>query len=618
MKCPGAMLALPLLAFGAAAPSPVADAAMKGDIAAVRTLIQQKSDVNAQQPDGATAMQWAAYRNELALADLLIAAGANVKTANREGATPLYLASLQGSAPMLKRLLDAGADPNELGPQGETPLMLAARSGNLVSIKLLLDHKAQIDAKDKLRGTTALMWAVEQSHPPAVRLLIERGADVKVNSDPDAGGKPRNNLANPKTQRQNSFFGANFGAGGAASGAPGPAKPPVPKKSAAEVAEELTEAGVDPNLLSGFVDLGNLPPGVEVSTLIQQLAQFGFGKQVKDGGGLTALVLAAREDCRECAQSILGAGADVNQLTNYGWTPLLAATQNRHYKLAAYLLDHCASPNISNNGGWTPLYLATDNRNIESGDYPVRTPDLDHLDFIKLLLDKGANVNARVCGPPSMPSAQPKATQPKTPDCVGDSTETRTNFTMQWLFEEGATAFLRASQSGDVPLMRLLLAHGADPRIFTAHNVTPLAVASGIGWVEGVTYEWSEADTAEAVKMCLTLGIDPNVADDEGRTALHGAAHKGRPDVIQLLVDAGAKLDAHDGGSRDTVNGALVDETFIPLDWARGLVRVGVQSAIAHPEAEKLLVKLMADRGIPVPPPPKSSICLTKGIGGCQ
>src|SRR5580692_1848712 len=71
------------------------------------------------------------------------------------------------------------------------------------------------------------------------------------------------------------------------------------------------------------VPRGNLPPGVEVSTLVQQLAQFGFGKQVKDGGGLTALVLAAREDCLECAQVILGAGAGVNQITNYGWTALL-------------------------------------------------------------------------------------------------------------------------------------------------------------------------------------------------------------------------------------------------------------------------------------------------------
>src|SRR6185437_7135196 len=105
-----------------------------------------------------------------------------------------------------------------------------------------------------------------------------------------------------------------------------------------------------------------------------------------------------REGCLECVQVLVASGARVNETTNYGWTPLLTATQNRYYKLAAYLLDHGANPNTANNGGWTPLYLATDNRNIESGDYPVRKPDMDHLDFIKLLIDKGANVNARICG----------------------------------------------------------------------------------------------------------------------------------------------------------------------------------------------------------------------------
>src|SRR6185312_14896205 len=132
---------------------------------------------------------------------------------------------------------------------------------------------------------------------------------------------------------------------------------------------------------------------------------------------------------------------------------------------------------------------ATDNRNIENGDYPVRKADMDHLEFIKLLLDKGANVNAR----------------------IKDSTETRTVFTNQWLDENGATAFLRASQSGDLVLMKLLLAHGADPKIATTLNVTALQVAAGIGWVEGITYEWSPQSTYEAVKMLLDLGIDPNI-----------------------------------------------------------------------------------------------------------
>ena len=88
--------------------------------------------------------------------------------------------------------------------------------------------------------------------------------------------------------------------------------------------------------------------------------------------------------------------------------------------------------------------------------------------------------------------------------------------------------------------------------------------------------------------------------------------------MIRLLVDHGANLEAHDFGSRDTVNGAMKGMTWIPLDWARGLVRVGVQSAIAHPEAETLLVKLMIQRGLKVPPPPTSSICLTKGVNGCE
>jgi ankyrin repeat protein len=87
--------------------------------------------------------------------------------------------------------------------------------------------------------------------------------------------------------------------------------------------------------------------------------------------------------------------------------------------LEFFLLDHGADVNLANKGGWTPLYLATDNRNIESGDYPVRRPDMDHLEYIKVLLNKGANVNAR----------------------VKDSTETRTVFTNQWLDENGATAF---------------------------------------------------------------------------------------------------------------------------------------------------------------------------------
>jgi len=586
-----AALAITVAGWSAAS-SPVADAAMNGNMIALNSLIQQKADVNAPQADGATAIQWAAYKNDAKMADVLIAAGANVKTPNRDGATALQLACLNGSAVMIGKLLKAGADPNELAPKGETPLMFAARNGNVDAIKVLLAAKADVNAKEKVRGTTALMWAAEQGHPEAVKILAENGADVGATSAPDSKGA-RAYLAPTVQQRQNSSqatggLGAQgIGAGGGRAGRGGGGRGAGRGAAAGGAGAEEEDA---------------------VAAADAQAAAFSFGRQTDtDGGGLTALVLAARENCLECAKVLIDAKADVNEVTHYGWSALLTATQNRHYKLAAFLLDKGANPNIANKGGWTPLYLATDNRNIEGGDYPVRKPDMDHLEYIKLLIDKGANVNARVCGSASTPAV-----------CSGDSTETRTNFTMQWLREDGATAFLRAAQSSDIELMKLLLAHGADPKIATANNDTALAVASGIGWVEGVTYEWSEAENIEAVKMCLDLGIDPNAADVEGRTALHGAAHKGRNEVVKILVDRGAKLDARDKGSRDTVNGDMKGLTWEPLNYAQGLVRVGVQSAIAHPETAKLIKELMVAKGLEIPPDITSSICLTKGVKGCQ
>jgi ankyrin repeat protein len=178
--------------------------------------------------------------------------------------------------------------------------------------------------------------------------------------------------------------------------------------------------------------------------------------------------------------------------------------------------------------------------------------------------------------------------------------------------EEGATAFLRAAQSGDLKLLKLLLENGADPKINTEYNVTPLMVASGIGWVQGVTYEWSPEMTLATVKLLLDLGADVNAQDSmDGRTALMGAAHKGSNAVIEMLVEHGADLAARDIGSRDTIN-ALAGVRFQPIDYADGLVRIGVQSAIAHPDTFALLKKLMKDRNLPVPKEGRTleSICV--------
>jgi len=596
--------------------SDVADAAMRGDGAAVRALIGQKADVNAPQNDGATALHWAVYRGDRELVQLLIRAGANVRASNREGATPLWLASVNGDASILSALVEGGADVNEKLPLGRTPLMVAARTGTLDAIKVLLDHGADPNAKDTLRGTTPLMWAADEGHADAIKLLIDRGADVKARSAPAERGRGPALGKSGDPRRAVAALGAAIAAGqqipglGQIGGLNGSARAASQSdidaaKNAGgrgDIAGAQGAAAGAPSTGSGQAGRGGRGRGGNAAGDANgfdendDAAVAAFGRRgqpaPKDGGELTPLVFAVRANDLDSVKVILAAGADINQTTGYGWSPLLVATQNRYYKLGAYLLDHGADPNLANKGGWVPLYLATDNRNIESGDYPVRKGDMDHLDFIKLLLDKGAKVNAR----------------------IKDSTETRTVFTNQWLDENGATAFLRASQSGDIVLMRLLLSRGADPKIKTELGVDALHVAAGIGWVEGITYEWSAKDTLEAVRLLLDLGLDPNSQAATGRVALHGAAHKGATAVVQLLVDRGARMDIRDYGNTDNRGSReLATHTWLPVDYADGLVRVGVQSAIPHPETGLLLRKLMAEKGLPTPPVGRTleSICIT-------
>ena len=583
-----------------AARSDIADAAMRGDAAAVRALLARKADVNAPQADGATALHWAVYRGDRELVVALIRAGANVKAANREGATPLWLASVNGDAAILTALIEAGADANEPLPFGRTPLMIAARTGKVDAMVVLLDHGANPNAKETLRGTTPLMWAADEGHAEAIKLLIDRGADIKARSAPAERGRGPALGKSGDPRRAVAALGAAVAAGqqipglGQLGGLNGSARAAGrgDVEAAASAGGRGDVAAVTGGRRGGGRGTAAGADGFDQNDDAAVAAFGGRGPQPKDGGQLTALVFATRANDLESVKVLLAAGADVNGVTGYGWSPLLVATQNRYYKLGAYLLDRGANPNLANKGGWVPLYLATDNRNIENGDYPVRKGDMDHLDFIKLLLDKGANVNAR----------------------LKDSTETRTVFTNQWLDENGATAFLRASQSGDLVLMKLLLSHGADPKVKTELGVTALQVAAGIGWVEGITYEWSPKDTLEAVRMLLDLGLDPNDQAATGRVALHGAAHKGATAVVQLLVDRGARMDIRDYGNTDNRGSKeLATHTWLPVDYADGLVRVGVQSAIPHPETGLLLRKLMAAAGLPVPPVGRTleSICIT-------
>jgi ankyrin repeat protein len=632
--------------------SEIGDAAARGDRAAVQKLIQAKTNVNAPQVDGATALHWAVYREDVEMVDLLIRAGADVKVANRTGMTPLTMAAIYGNAAILDRLLKAGADAKALGPNGETMVMFAARNGNPQAIKVLVEAGADVNAREPLRGTTALMWAVEQKHPEAVKALLAAGADAAAKSG--GAGLPRNYMAGRvntrvvdearerrlraqaagrtydeqfEWERQNGVpmlgqrgLGQALGPDGLPLPQGGQQGAPAGQPAAAAGAQApQAEAGAAAAAGGGRgrgAGLGGRGggQGAQAQGGRQGGAGQGQGQAAQNpaqpepddddsevvvaglvgggGGGLTPLIFAAREGDIESARALLDAGADVNQPSEYGWTPLLTAVNNRNYQLARLLIERGADVNLANKGGWTPLYLATDNRNIEGGDYPVPKPDMDHLELIQLLLEKGANPNAR----------------------IKDNTLTRTIFTMQWFQEDGATPFIRASQSADTELMKLLLKYGADPKIKTTFGDTALTAAGGIGWVPGVTYERSAKENVEAIRMLLDLGLDPNGANNDGRTALMGAAMKGRNDAILLLVERGADLAQKDRGSRDTdkATSSAAGHRWQAIDYADGLVRVGVQSAVEYPETSALIRKLMEDRGIPTPPKNRNilSVCV--------
>ena len=498
----GCLTALLLSTWAFAGTSDVADAVMNRENDTLRTLLQQKADVNAAQTDGTTALQWSVRHDDLDTTDQLIRAGADVNAANRDGANAMYLACINGDAAMVEKLLKAGADANATFlTHKETPLMEAARTGNVAVVKLLLDHGAQVNAKESLRETTAIMWAAEQDHADVVRMLAEHGAEVGAQS-----------------------------------------------------------------------------------TLHQAKKRYGVNYKGTEGhtGGMTALVLAAREGSVGSVEALAAAKADLNQTTGDGSTAMLVAIQNGHYDVARFLLEHGANPNISNEKGWNALYLAVKHRNIETGTIPVPNAN-QALDFIKMLLDRGADPNLRL-----------KA-----------NTEIRNGQRATWLNEAGATPFLRAALCGDIEVMKLLLAHGADPKIATDDHTTPLMAAAGVGYSDGFIHDRSVDETIDAMKLILDLGADVNAANDQGLTALHGAAHKAALEEIQLLVDRGGNLAAADKGSK--AYGANTPG-LLPLDWAQGVV-VGVQSAIYHADAVELITKLMKERNIPIP-------TVTRTLGG--
>lgn len=465
---------------------------------------------------------------------------ADVNAPQADGTTALHWAARWDDSEMAGLLIRAGANVQAANHDGATPLFLATENGSAAMIETLLKGGADVNAPVLSHGETALMMAARSGHVDAVKVLLDRGAQVNM---------------------QDTLRGTT-------------ALMWAAEQGHAAVVQLLTERGADVRIQSTVLT----PPGRRGLGFASSNVIFGASGRAKPKeptkGGLTALLFAVREGSLDCVQLLVAKGADVNQTAVDGSGPLLVAVQNGRYDIARFLLEHGANPNQTNAKGWTPLYLAVKNRNQESTAIPGPSTD-GVLDSITALLDHGADPNVRI-----------KA-----------DTEVHQGMTALWLREAGATPLLRAALSGDLTVVRLLLARHADPMIPTADHTTPLMVAAGVGWAEGMMHEYSEEQTVEVVKLLLDLGANVNAANDHGIAALHGAAYKGANQVVQLLVDRGAKLDATDNGEDYGFGARTVKMT--PLNWAEG-VPIGMASAIYHRETVELLARLMRERGIPV------------------
>jgi ankyrin repeat protein len=459
---------------------------------------------------------------------------AGVNIAQADGTTALHWAARWDDLEMARTLIRAGANPQATNRNGATPMFLATVNGNAPMIELLLGAGVDPNTPVLSRGETALMMAARTGKVEAVTLLIKQGA--KVNATESLRGT-------------NALMWAA-------------------EQGHVAVVRYLLENGADVRTQSSVIrpirrnGLGFARPGPDGQ---------GTGDPM---GGLTALLFAARQGSLETVHVLVSAGADVNQVSADESSPLLVAVQNGNYEIGRFLLDQGARLNQTNAKGWTPLYLAVANRNALTTAVPPPKGE-GVLDFIKFLLERGAEPNARI---------KVKA-------------EVHQANTSLWLKEAGATPLLRAALCGDLAVVRLLLDHGADPMLGTLDNTTPLMVASGVGWAEGFTFQYSEEETLQLVQLLLDKGLRINDANQDGITALHGAAYKGANRVVQLLVDRGADLAAKDKGEDYGFGASSVRMT--PLNWAEG-VPIGMSSAIYHDDTVALMVRLMKERGIPV------------------
>jgi hypothetical protein len=286
-------------------------------------------------------------------------------------------------------------------------------------------------------------------------------------------------------------------------------------------------------------------------------------------------MFAAREGDVESARFLVAAGADINATGGDGKDALSLALFNGGYDVASLLLDRHANVNQADAQGFTPLFWAVDRRNMETAPNFPWVVTTDPLPLIKRLLDGGANPNAIINNTPRarMREGSPRIVY--------------------------ATAIMRAAWSGDLEVVKLLLAHRANPHILSKDNETTLEAAAGEGFINGYHRARPAAQRLEVVKLLVQLGEDVNAADNYGITPLMVAANLGEVAIIQYLIDQGADLGTHDLGKKNDGSFGSSIEPLMPVDYAIGVgTFVPNNSITMHEDAVKLMMTEMQKRGI--------------------
>ena len=411
--------------------SPVADAAMRGDVAAVRKLLAGGADVNAAQGDGMTALHWAAEYGDAELARMLLHAGAAVAPATRIGSyAPLHIAARNGHTSMAVLLLEAGGDATAAAPgTGATPLHLAAAAGAAELVVALIERGADIDAREAGWGQTPLMFAASMNRVDAIRALLDAGADPDITSRVEdlVALSALDRLAN----RRRSDAIKALTADGARSPTAGEFQAAV-RAARAVYAEGLPEDEEEE-------EEDDFRP-----------------RRITAKGGLTALLHAVRQGHREATAALLDGGADIDlPSASDGTSPLLMATINGQFDLALELVARGADPSVASAlNGATPLWAAVNARWQPRTRYPqpqeMGLQTATYVDVMEALLEAGADPDVRL------------TLHPWYMEYSGCG-----NRNCGLVDTEGATAFWRAAYATDVAAMRLLAAYGADPDVAT-------------------------------------------------------------------------------------------------------------------------------------------------------